>query len=249
MIEQILREWPPGYGGIERVAHELAVNWGGFVWSFDVQNLSSVETDPFDVPYVRHRLACFRPFGRLVFPIPSKRLWSLITSCRPLHGHLPSPGVLFLLLLARLINPRRKVSAHWHCFLENEGGLNGLLYSFYQRLALFVVPYLSYVVTTSPVLASALIDSGCPPQRVFVLPCCLGQEQESQSLSLPFPDSHPGDPLSVLFIGRLDSYKRLDLLLEALATIVTPWNLVIVGDGPKRSYFCLLYTSPSPRDS
>ena len=24
---QLLREWPPGYGGVERVAHELAVHW------------------------------------------------------------------------------------------------------------------------------------------------------------------------------------------------------------------------------
>ena len=35
--DQLLREWPPGYGGVERVVHELASVWGGTVYSFDVQ--------------------------------------------------------------------------------------------------------------------------------------------------------------------------------------------------------------------
>ena len=35
MIIQLLREWPPGYGGVERVAHELALVWGGIVYSLD----------------------------------------------------------------------------------------------------------------------------------------------------------------------------------------------------------------------
>ena len=34
----------------------------------------------------------------------------------PLHGHLPSPGVLLLLSLARIIRPKRQVTAHWNCF-------------------------------------------------------------------------------------------------------------------------------------
>ncbi len=41
----------------------------------------------------------------------------------------------------------------------------------------------------------------------------------------------------MLFIGRLDSYKRLDWLLEALARLTSPWQLVVVGDGPNRSRF------------
>jgi len=39
----------------------------------------------------------------------------------------------------------------------------------------------------------------------------------------------------VLFIGRLDSYKRVDWLLEALAQLPQPWRLDVVGDGPKRA--------------
>ncbi len=41
--------------------------------------------------------------------------------------------------------------------------------------------------------------------------------------------------MAVLFIGRLDSYKRVDWLLEALAQLPQPWRLDVVGDGPKRA--------------
>jgi glycosyltransferase involved in cell wall biosynthesis len=41
--------------------------------------------------------------------------------------------------------------------------------------------------------------------------------------------------MSVLFIGRLDSYKRVDWLLQALADVPQPWRLDVVGDGPKHA--------------
>ena len=56
-------------------------------------------------------------------------------------------------------------------------------------------------------------------------------------MAFPLPVAQEGEPLRVLFIGRLDSYKRLDWLLEALAALQSPWRLSVVGDGPNRSRF------------
>ena len=56
-------------------------------------------------------------------------------------------------------------------------------------------------------------------------------------MSLPLPLDKEGEPLRVLFIGRLDTYKRLDWLMESLAAIRSPWRLSVVGDGPNRSRF------------
>ena len=53
----------------------------------------------------------------------------------------------------------------------------------------------------------------------------------------------------MLFIGRLDSYKRLDWLFEALAQLTSPWQLVVVGDGPNRSQFEELSRSHFPQAS
>ena len=236
-VTQILREWPPGYGGVERVAHELASVWGGTVYSLDAQGHSALGLDPLPVPYLRLRLPCTKTLWRLLLPLPSPVLWQLLRSKTPLHGHLPSPGVLLVLLLARLTRPHRCVTAHWHCFLESDSGLYGRLLSLYQWFALRLLPYFSAVVTTSPLLAKELHRSGCQRHRVFELPCCISKDQEQLGLALPFPKALAGEPLRLLFIGRLDSYKRLDWLLEALGQLTSPWNLVVVGDGPKRPCF------------
>ena len=237
MPDQLLREWPPGYGGVERVAHELAAVWGHCVWSFDAQGLSASEVDALAVTYLRRRLPCTPALGRLRLPLLSPALWQLLRSSEPLHGHLPSPGVLLVLVLARLLRPRRRVTAHWHCFLEQDGSLSGRLFALYQRLALLVLPRLCGVITTSPLLREELLRCGCHPERVAVLTCCLSAEQEAAALALPDRSARPEQPLQLLFIGRLDSYKRLDWLLQALSTLSAPWRLVVVGDGPRRMVF------------
>lgn len=235
----MLREWPPGYGGIERVAHELGVVWRTPVYSLDAQRiqrvLDSSEKDPLPVPYLRRRLQCLQ-LGRLLLPLPSRRLMQLLQSREPLHGHLPSPGVLLILMLARCLQPQRWVSAHWHAFLEAgpEGG--AFLFRFYQKVAMRLVPLLSEVITTSPLLAGELVQIGCSPDRVRVLPCCLDEAFERDVLALPLRRQSRSS-LRVLFIGRLDSYKRLDWLITALSEVQSPWQLDVVGDGPRREEF------------
>ena len=237
VIQQLLREWPPGYGGVERVAHELGAFWGGAVFSLDVQGHSSLSEDSLPVTYQRRCLHSIKVFSRLHLPLPTRSLIALLTSSVPLHGHLPSPGVLMLLVVARLLRPRRIVTAHWHCFIETTPDLKGLLFGLYQSIALRVLPFLSAVATTSPVLSKELQNRGCSPTKVFILPCCLSACQEHSAMAVPLIDVEEDEVLRVLFIGRLDSYKRLDWLLESLVLIRAPWRLAVVGDGPKRSRF------------
>ena len=112
-------------------------------------------------------------------------------------------------MLARLLRPRRRVTAHWHCFLDPSPGVNGRFFALYQWLALRFLPWLSAVVTTSPLLAQELKRCGCADNRVFVLPCCLSRQQEQLGLALSVPRAGAGEPLRC-FHGCLDSYKRLD---------------------------------------
>ena len=107
----------------------------------------------------------------------------------------------------------------------------------YQWVVLRLLPWFSAVVTTSPLLAQELVRCGCAQKQVQVLPCCLSAEQECQSLAIPARAGQKGDPLRLIFIGRLDSYKRLDWLLQSLAALKEPWQLAVLGDGPRRQAF------------
>ena len=234
---QVLREWPPGFGGVERVAHELASAWGGRVYSFDPQQQAGQTSDSCPVTYPRQVLPCSPPIARMQLPWPSRRLVTLLLSGDHLHGHLPSPGVLMLLVAAKVLRPRRRVTVHWHSFLERSPGFSGRLFLSYQWLALKCVPLLDGVITTSPVLSDELVRQGCRSRRVQVLPCCLSQEQEEKLLAIPPRPADPARTMRVLFIGRLASYKRLDWLLNALAELPRRWELQIVGDGPHREAF------------
>lgn len=253
---QLLREWPPGYGGVERVAHELALEWQRLgkpcsVYSLAGQPNARAGVDPLPVPYQRVPLARWS-LGRLLIPLPSPGLLRLLLAPEPLHAHLPCPAVLALVVAARLLRPRRPISLHWHSFLEPAPTPSGRLFGLYQRLAERLLPLFPRIVTTSPPLQQELLAIGLPPRSVRVLACSLPQQAEDQALALAALRLHGASPPSqlqpqqafdfrLLSISRLDSYKRIDWLIEALAAaqalMPQGWpvlQLDVVGDGPDR---------------
>lgn len=256
---QLLREWPPGYGGVERVAHELANAWAeqgrvSDVFTLVAQPQLSRQHDPLLVAYRRSALTRLK-LGDLLIPLPSRTLIRLLRSGEPLHAHLPCPTVLLLAALAKALQPQRMVTVHWHAFLSVSPALKGRLTSLYQELAMRLLPLFDRVVTTSPVLQEALIDSGLNPSRTSLLPCCLSARQEALALNLGRPAvssstvssrAAPPPALRLISISRLGSYKRVDWLLDALhratKTLQTrgraiALHLDVVGDGPDRQRF------------
>jgi glycosyltransferase involved in cell wall biosynthesis len=248
---QLLREWPPGYGGVERVAHELALEWQRLaepctVYSLVAQPAALAEVDPLPVPYRRVPLPRWA-LGRLLIPLPSAALLRLLLAPEPLHAHLPCPAVLALVLLARLLRPRRAISLHWHSFLEPAPTPAGRLFGLYQRLAERLLPLFPRIITTSPPLQQELLALGLASGAVRVVACSLPGEQEQQAgalaaarLAVAPPGPHPAE-FRLLSISRLDSYKRVDWLIEALAAaqaLLPPHGpslrLDVVGDGPDR---------------
>ena len=103
---------------------------------------------------------------------------------------------------------------------------NGLLYGFCLIFRL-LLPLPQFLLKSC--IAAVVIVPFCSS-------CCL-IKQEEYALGLPLPDARTGEPLNIVFIGRLDSYKRLDWLFNSLALLSEPWKLIVVGDGPKRTYF------------
>ena len=247
-LTQLLRERPPGFGGVERTAHELAQIFN----SGDVYCLCNPpdKFDPISVSYKRWCLHFFS-IGRLRIPLPKGHFWALLRSSQPLHGHLPSPAVLVMVLFLHWLQPQRSLSLHWHAFLQ--GSAN----SVYQFIALLVLRWQQFtVVTTSPVLKEALICSGLHPQQIKVLPCCLSslgeilasKQAELRQQRIYNLDSVPS-VLHIICIGRLDSYKRIDWVIEALALCGTEFKLSVIGDGPDRARLELLAIESSVEHS
>ena len=138
-----------------------------------------------------------------------------------------------LVALARFIGPRRKILIFWHAFLKPSQGLQGWLERFYQDLALRIARF-SLVITTSPILRQSLLRRGCSPQSVEVLPCALPRQAEVSLMQLRPNPSHIKPKGRILFIGRLDSYKRVDWLVQAMAITPSVLELHILGSGPDR---------------
>lgn len=245
---QLTREQPPGYGGVERVAHELADAIAGQgarqrsqVYFFFEANAP----DPLPIHYGRIRMWAWS-LGRLPLPLPSRALFRLLLSQGTLLAHLPCPTVLGLAVLCKLLRPRRRVCIYWHSFLEVHPTAAGVLIGLYQRLALALLVLFDQVITTSPVLQAELARSaGRSASRLMVLPCCVSASLEREALAalaVPRPATDPAT-LRLITISRLASYKRIDWLLDAIETVNSSLvsagqviQLDVVGDGPDRDY-------------
>ncbi|MCP9875225.1 glycosyltransferase family 4 protein [Cyanobium sp. A2C-AMD] len=195
----------------------------------------SYPSDPLPVNYARLRLPALR-MGKLLFVLPSARLWRVLTSDEPLLLHLPCPMVLVLGMAAWLLKPRRKICVYWHAFLDSQRWLVALLLSVYEGLAVYWIRAAQVnLLTTSPVLAEALREEGIDLSKIAVLSCCLSEVQEQlclQKCKNNQAATHrvAGGRIKLVFVGRLGTYKRVDLLLRAFAGSAAG-ELHIIGTG------------------
>jgi glycosyltransferase involved in cell wall biosynthesis len=143
-------------------------------------------------------------------------------------------------MLARLLRPGRFISFHWHAWLAPRRGAAGRLEAQYQRLALaWMAIGADAVLTTSPPLLETLRRRGVPSKRLKLLPCCLSRQAEQlanrtwQHRRRHGP-KRSGEGFRIIVIGRLDSYKRVDWLIDAFS--ISPADrLDVVGNGPQRA--------------
>lgn len=225
---QLVREWPPGYGGVERVAHNLGEAQGGIIFALRGPEEGR---DSLLVTYQRVLIPSVS-LGPLLIPRPCYSIFRVLFSSTSLIGHLPCPTVLLLILFARILRPTRRVSVYWHAFLDPRPGLRGWMERFYLFVALRTLQTVP-TVTTSPPLKKALAKAGIPKSNIHVLPCSLPPTSEHALMRLR-SKRHITPSGRILFIGRLDSYKRLDWLIEAFYSTPSAKVLDIAGDGPDR---------------
>jgi glycosyltransferase involved in cell wall biosynthesis len=89
-------------------------------------------------------------------------------------------------------------------------------------------------------------QAGFPAERIFVAPNAVAPRPVAPP---PMRPDSPTGRLVVLFVGRLQARKRVDLLLRACARLPESLQprLVIVGDGPERASLEVAAASTYPR--
>ncbi len=102
------------------------------------------------------------------------------------------------------------------------------------------------IIAYSQAGAQQYIDTGMSPERVFVAPNAVAPRPQHQP-PLRAAEFREGKA-SLLFVGRLQERKHLDILLQACARLPSHLQprLTIVGDGPDRSRLEALAQSVYP---
>jgi glycosyltransferase involved in cell wall biosynthesis len=112
--------------------------------------------------------------------------------------------------------------------------LSGLLAAVRESARRRLLFSLDGVISYSQRGAAQYHALGMPPERVFV---AYNAVSPAPSAPPPSRSERFDGPPTVLFVGRLQTRKRLDLLFRACAAQVTKPRLLVVGDGPARSDF------------
>ena len=140
-------------------------------------------------------------------------------------------------ILARLCGI--KVIFWTHGIYGNEPALKGFIRTTFYRLADALLLYSDYAY-------GLLKRKGINPERMFVIKNSLDCEEQEivyaglKDLSKVKARHFLPDDIVLVFIGRLQKSKRLDLLIEALPKVQAKTDrsvkILIIGDGPAESH-------------
>lgn len=111
---------------------------------------------------------------------------------------------------------------------------SGILPSFRKYQHLSFLRHFDGLFTYSHLGAAQYAELGFPTERIFVIPNAAAKKPDH---GMPSRPARLSAKPSILFVGRLQKRKQVDLLLQACARLpqaLQP-DLTVVGDGPERS--------------
>jgi len=117
-------------------------------------------------------------------------------------------------------------------FLRKWGGSEGKVASLRQTKRLSFLRQFDALIAYSQRGADEYAQLGFPHDKIFV---AHNSGMPAPSSPLPSRPSTFGIRPGILFVGRLQARKRVDLLLRACSQLVSKPSLIIIGDGPERA--------------
>jgi glycosyltransferase involved in cell wall biosynthesis len=226
--------YPPRLGGMERVAQQLAELLAGRhhveVITTDRGSggapgrewCSGVDVRRYPAREIAHTALSPGLVMRLL-ALPAGAI---------VHAHVAQAFLPEMVWLTSVLR-RRPYIVHFHLDVDASGRA-GVVLPIYKRWVLGpVLRRAAAVVALSAEQAEFLQERyGIDGQRIAVIP---------NGIAAPFV--HPrqpsagtaGEPLRLLFVGRLDVQKNVVRLVDAMRHVTAPVELAIVGDGEQRA--------------
>ena len=143
-----------------------------------------------------------------------------------------NPRYLYSPAAIRWMHARRKKVVGWGLGApDSDQGLLGLRRWLRRRF----VRQFDAVITYSTQGAKEYATLGFAPQRIYIAP---NAAAEKPAHPLPVrPENFRGGKAIVVFVGRLQERKRVDMLIKACAALPSEIQpaLWVIGDGPSRA--------------
>jgi len=230
-ILQVNKFYHPVIGGIEHVVHQLATGLSelgnptsvltsrqrGFGRSETVEGVSVTRTSSLGV-------ALSTPLAP-TFPV---RLRQLSRDADLVHYHLPNPLAVASYLIAQ---PSTPIVVTYHSDIVRQATALRL----YQPLLDRFLSEADRIVTTSPRLRDNSEHLQPYIEKTDVVPLSIDIDQIDSTTGNSQEVFTTDEVPTVLFVGRLNYYKGVEYLLDAMAMVETPATLCIIGDGTRRT--------------
>lgn len=138
-------------------------------------------------------------------------------------------GVKTFYLSRRICNHKLGLWCYLHgCFLSKQigGGVSRLSSVIEGKRRLEAFRQVEKILVACHCQKNEFLSHGFKDQQVIVLPHNPAEIPEIEEREMSYDDN------TVLFVGRIDRYKGVDILLKALAFVQHDFNAWIIGEGP-----------------
>lgn len=230
-ILQFTKFYPPVFGGIETATYELAE---GLVARGVATDVLCANTDRQTVhdTYGSVRVSRAASYAKLLSTSMAPGLVAELARLRKkydvVHVHLPNPMANLAL---RLAPPKARIVLHWHSDIINQARALKL----YEPLQTWMLDRADAIIATSPPYAEHSPWLRRYLDKVHVVPLGIQPDRLTQPAG-PLAQArrelrqrHGNRPL-VFSIGRMTTYKGIDVLIEASRHLLSN-ALVVVGGG------------------